>query len=819
MKMKKRNLMTALAVTMFLPVMAETVKGSVVADSSRVYDLDEVVVIAQNKEYLRLRQQPVSSTVMTGTELQGLGVRDLREISDYVPSFVMPSYGARFTSSIYVRGIGARINSPSMGIYIDDIPLMNKSAFNSHTYQLDRVDVLRGPQGTLYGVNTEGGLVRQYTKNPMNYQGTDVKLGVGSHFYRNIEVAHYNKVNDQLALSVAAFYNGTNGFWRNQLTGERADNMDEAGGRVRLAYQPTDCLSLDWMADYQYVNMKAYPYGVLDPESGKVISEPDQDHQSNYKRNIFNTGLALKYKGNGFRFHSNTSYQLLRDDLLMDNDYSAVDFIAVNQRQLSNALTQEFSFKSDNQSRWHWTSGVFGSYQWLKTDAPNQFGSAFGDMVGTRVAMMAQQGMQGAMIQSYMGRGMSEEEATQAAAALMQTHGVNHESTNFFVSSLFHTPQLNLAAFHESSIDLTDQLTATLGLRYDFTQAKIDYRVEGDLVVNMNVMGVAVPLNMNSLLDRSEKANFSQLLPKFGLTYKFNNGSNVYATVAKGYRAGGFNVQLFSDFLNSELMGQLQRSAPDIISQMQSMGHGGGSAIELSTNYGEDTYSELYNSIKYKPEESWNYELGAHLNLFDNLIHVDLATYYMKIRNQQLSVFTTDNGFGRKMINANHSYSCGIELALRGSAADNHLTWSANYGYTRAVFKDFAFQKNASSPVVDCNGNKVPFVPTHTLAAVADYRFDVNGSLLKNITFGVNVNAQGDIYWDEINSYKQKFYAVPGAHLCGDFGSCQVNLWGRNLTDTRYNTFAFSSAATGREIFMAQRGNPFQCGLDVSFHF
>ena len=193
--MKKNLMMALVAVSIATSAWADSRLAP--ADSSRVYDLDEVVVVSQSKEYAKLRQQPLSSTVLTGNEIGSLGVRDLREISDFVPSFVMPNYGARFTSSIYVRGIGSRVNSPSMGIYVDDIPLMNKSAFNSHTWQLDRVDVLRGPQGTLYGVNTEGGLVRQYTKNPLRYQGTDIKLGIGTHFYRNAEVAHYQKLSEK----------------------------------------------------------------------------------------------------------------------------------------------------------------------------------------------------------------------------------------------------------------------------------------------------------------------------------------------------------------------------------------------------------------------------------------------------------------------------------------------------------------------------------------------------------------------------------------------------------------------------------------------
>lgn len=798
--MKRKIYVSVLAVMSALPVLAAT--DTSLADSSRVYDLDEVVVVAQSKEYMRLRQQPLSSTVLTGQEIGSLGVRDLREISDFVPSFVMPNYGARFTSSIYVRGIGSRVNSPSLGIYVDDIPLMNKSAFNSHVWQLDRVDVLRGPQGTLYGINTEGGLVRQYTKNPMHYQGTDVNLGIGTRFYRNIEVAHYNKVNDQFAFSVAAFYDGTNGFWKNALTGERADDMNEAGGRLRLIYQPTQKLSFDWIADYQYVRQKAYPYGVLDPEAGDVLTDPNQDTQSKYKRNMFNTGLAIKYQGSGFDFHSNTSYQFLKDNLLMDNDYSDIDFIVVDQSQLSNALTQEFTFKSNKESRWHWTTGVFGSYTWLKTTAPNTFGSAFSTMMGQQI---------GGMIYQQMFNSMAQRMGEQAAAAAIERAGGVNVGMTLAVPCVFRTPQFNLGIFHESSFDITEHLTATLGLRYDYTHSKIDYDTRGISNMDFNIMGAAAKATVVSIFAHEEKANFNQLLPKFGLTYKFNDGSNIYATVTKGYRAGGFNVQMFGDIIQSDVQKSLQGVMQEAMQTHQD--------VNSTVEHSEEVYADLLEGIKFKPEESWNYELGTHLNLFDNLIHADLSVFYMQIRNQQLSVFTEDYGYGRKMVNAGKSYSCGLEMTLRGSALSNHLSWSLGYGYTHAAFKEYKNRASARAEEVDYKDNKVPFVPAHTLSAMADYRWDFADSFMKSLTFGVNMNAQGKIWWDEANTYSQKFYAVLGAHLLADLGACKVNLWARNLTDTKYNTFAFSSKATGQEVFKAQRGNPFQMGVDVSFHF
>lgn len=806
----RRKLITFLSFLLAIPVLADDIDGVVPGDTARVYDIDEIVVVTQAKEYSLLRHQPLSSTILSNKELEGLSLHDLKEISDFVPSFVMPNYGSRFTSSIYVRGIGSRVNSPSMGVYLDDIPLVNKSAFNMHTYQLDRVDVLRGPQGTLYGINTEGGLVRQYTRNPMNYQGTDLNLGVGSHFYRNAEVAHYARLSDKLAFSVAGFYDGTNGFFKNSFTGKRADDMNEAGGRVRLLFAPTTKLSFDWIADYQWVKQKAYPYGELNPETGKVVGSPNQDAQSQYKRNLFNTGLAIKYKGRGFDFQSNTSYQYLDDNLLMDNDYSPIDFIVVDQYQTGNALTQEFTFKSNNDSRWHWTTGAFASYQWLKTVAPNTFGTAFSQMMKSNMRLdAAEAGIYNAILSSMAAR-MPE---AAAKAAIEQAGGVN-VGVSMTVPCRFRTPQFNVGIFHESNYDLTDRLTATLGLRYDYTRSKIQYNTNGDFNLLFSIMGQDALARIISVYNHTEKTDFSQLLPKFGLTYKLDNGSNIYATVTKGYRAGGFNIQMFGDIIQNDL--QTNSAAIMAAANQAQTTH---QNVEQTIEPGDEKYASILEGIKFKPEESWNYEMGAHLNLFGNKVHVDASLFYMQIRNQQLSVFTEDYGFGRKMVNAGKSYSCGAELSLRGSAADNHLSWGASYGYTHAAFKEYTTKESARGEVVDYKDKRVPFVPQHTLAALADYRFDFSNSFLKSLTFGANVSAQGKIYWDEANTFDQKFYATLGVHCAADFGICSLNLWAKNLTDTKYNTFAFMSKATGEVKYAAQRGNPVQVGVDVSFHF
>ena len=782
--------LTAMAV---LPVGASNEQE--VSDSSRVYDLDEIVVVAQNKEYQKLRQQPMSSNVLTNQEIGSLGLRDLREISDYVPSFVMPSYGSRYTSSIYVRGIGSRVNSPSMGVYVDEIPLVSKSAFNSHLWQIDRVDVLRGPQGTLYGINTEGGLVRQYTKNPMNYQGTDIKLGLGTRLYRNVEAAHYHKVSDQLAFSVAAFYHGTNGFFRNQATDERADKSNEAGGRLRLVWQPTQRLSFNWMTDYQYVNQNGFAYGLLDMESQKA-ADPSTNYQGNYKRHLFSTGLNTNYAADWADLSYTLSWQYLKDDMLMDIDYRPQDFMHMEQAQLQNATTHELVLKGHQTGIWQGTTGIFFSRQWLKTVAPVYFGPQMNAFLSKTIEDYAYYGMLNAMAKR-MG-------STEAAAAMIARAGGCHITMEMeTIPGMFRTPQTNLGVFHETHLHLTDRLTATLGLRYDYSHHSIEYATSALTRLDENVMGTQVKAVVSSLLERTEKASFNQWLPKIGLTWNIdNNGSNVYAIVSKGYRAGGFNIQMFSDILQSELQNSAQSARGELVLQ-----------------HDDASYENIRNTIAYKPEESWNYEFGTHLNLLDGL-HLDLSGYYMQIRNQQLTVFASQYGFGRAMVNAGKSYSCGVEATLRGSLLDDHLTWSASYGYTHAVFKDYVDSVTVEGKLtaIDYKDKRVPFVPQHTMAAHADYRFDLGEGAMKSITVGANLTAQGKTWWDEENTYGQNFYAVLGAHVDADLSPVVVSLWVRNLTNTNYNTFAVKSSMAGDTSYFAQRGNPFQIGVNIGIH-
>lgn len=782
-----------------LPISAE----SALSDSSKVFDIDEVVVVSQPKEVLRLRQQALSSTSLSSSLMKKMGVSDLRDLSQFVPNFVMPNYGSRLSSSVYVRGIGSRVNSPAIGLYLDGIPVMSKSAFNLHNYQLSRVDVLRGPQGTLYGQNTEGGLVKMYSRNPFDYQGTDVRLSYGSKYFRNVEAAHYQKFNEHIALSLAGFYEGQNGFFRNTHTGDRSDQYNEAGGKMLLKTRFDSGWKMDVLANYQYVDQNGFPYGKLDLETGKA-DLPASTFPGTYRRNNLITGLKFGYTGNGYDFTSVSSYQYIKDRMLMDQDYLSADYMHILQEQLQNSFTQELSLKSNQAvgGFWHWTVGGFFSKQWLKTNGPVFFDDAMTAPIGNAIQQQMYTAIHASMVKKMMAQGMPEVAAKAAASAAIEKAGGISMTVNMGAPGLYHTPQTNLGFYHESNFDITSRLVATLGLRYDYLHTGIHYESSAYMAMTANMMGQKATYTLRSALNEKTNDDYNQFLPKLGLTYRLDNQqSNIYATISKGYRAGGYNIQMFSDILQTELNANRQQALRG----------------DYEVPHTAEDYKKVNQTISYKPEVSWNYEVGSHLNLFNHAIHLDFSAFYMKVKNQQLSVMAGNYGFGRMMVNAGKSHSCGIEAALRGQLANGNIDWMLNYGYTHAVFDEYTDEEGEKT--VSYKDKKVPYVPTHTLSAMADYRLAFNSKLLRNMVFGANVNMQGKTYWDNGNTYSQDIYAVLGGHIAFDFGIMQLNIWGKNLTDTNYNTFAVDNAATGKREYFAQRGNPFQCGVDLSFRF
>lgn len=777
MQLKMLSLLAVFIImTAFTSVSANEISGEK-SDSLITFYLDDVQVFSSNKENIHFSEMPLSVSSISGRNLQTSGITSLKNIGTSVPNFYMPEYGSRLTSSIYIRGIGSRINSPAVGLYVDDIPYYEKSAFDFRFFDVERIDVLRGPQGTLYGRNTMGGLIRINTRNPFIHPGTDISLGYASgNELKTLTANHYAMLNENFAYSVGGYFEDGEGFFKNSFTNSESESLTAFGGRARAIWFPNENLKIDMSVSYDNNDEKAYPYfynGSLSPieQYPSLVGKISNNRENSYFRNMLNAGLSVEYQNERLVVTSVTGFQGLDDEMNMDQDFLPADIYTLQQKQKSVTISEELTLKNRPSGIWKWTSGINLFAQRLKSDAPVVFRS-------DGVTMLER------MINSSI---------PDLSSYGIRDLNVNINDSEIAMNGAFKTPTNGISFFHQSTLDINDRLSATIGLRADYETAEIDYDSYGTVDCQVSMINPRGPYSKRDTvtprLTGSHDKDFFQLMPKFALKYSIPNG-NIYATISRGYRSGGYNIQMFSDLLQSKL----QNSMKSVFMPAR------GDNSTIKENSGE--------AASFKPEYSWNYELGTHLTFLEDIISLDASLFMINTHDQQISKFIS-SGMGRQMVNAGNSRSVGTELSLSATPIRN-LHLSANYGYTHAKFVDYEVGDST-----DYSGNKIPFVPQNTVRVGGEYVWSLSDGLIDNISLGVVYSGVGRIYWTESNDVYQNYYSTLESHLMLELSCCQINFWAKNITDSNHHVFYFESMGRG----FYQQCKPAQIGVDLKFSF
>lgn len=452
-------------------------------DSVRNNVLTEEVIVHSFKQNRDLRVAPLSVSVVNGTAIRNRQITGIKEFSATIPNLFMPDYGSKLTSPVYIRGIGSRINAPSVGLYVDGVPFFEKSAFDFDLNDIDRIEVLRGPQGTLYGRNTMGGIIHIYTRSPFRYKGTTVRASLGNYNNRDFSFSNYSKPHESLGMALSGNYTHQGGYFTNRYSGKKADRMDAGSVRGRLEWKPTELLYAQLQSSLDYSDQGGYPYAPLDSASGKPLPV-DYNSFSSYKRLISTTGLTFEYTAPSFRLHSQASFQYLSDKQGIDQDFTPQDLYFARQEQKQRMMALELNMKSLPQL-----------YNWL-----------FG-------AFVFRQDIDNEVILEY-------------------------RAQQFETQKLYDNPTYGIALFHQSVFDrlFTDGLSLTLGLRYDYEKASSDYEAYRLASANREQTDYHI-----------SRLDFQQLTPKAALEYTMPSGLLFYATVTRGYKTGGFNNSFEED--------------------------------------------------------------------------------------------------------------------------------------------------------------------------------------------------------------------------------------------------------------------------------
>lgn len=456
-----------------------------------VQDLKEIAVSA-TKELHKLKALPSSVSLVSSNKIEQNSIESLKDLSSYIPNLFMPDYGSKLTSPIYIRGIGSKINSPSVGLYVDGVPYFEKASFDFNFSEIENIEVLRGPQGTLYGRNTMGGIINIKTKSPENYTGSTIKLTAGEYGNRSIGAATYNTINDKFSYSFSSYYGKKGGFFTNKFNNEKADNMEQYNVGSKIVYTPSDSFKSVLSINYQGSKQGGYPYGVYNKETGE-IEQVNYNKYSSYDRDMLSTSLYNEYKTENILFSSSTSYNYFTDHQAIDQDFKPVDIYFVNHKQNQHMFSQEFTLKSLENKAYKWVFGAFAFHQSIKTTVDVEFGDSY-------------------------------------VTGMVARKRLPEGTTSYAYVKNYDIPTSGAALFHQSSIDL-GKLNISAGIRLDYESTNLDY----SYFKTLNTTESKVD-------EKDGNLDYFEVLPKASVKYSFNSNNFIYTTIAKGYKTGGYNT-------------------------------------------------------------------------------------------------------------------------------------------------------------------------------------------------------------------------------------------------------------------------------------
>jgi outer membrane receptor protein involved in Fe transport len=694
-----------------------------------------------------------TATVLTMGELETGRVTEPKNLSLRVPNLLHADYGARMTGSIYIRGIGSRMDQPAMGLYVDNVPVLNKNNYDFDYFDLRRLDVLRGPQGTLYGRNTIGGVIDVQTLSPFDVQGVRAGAGYGNGNTFHAQAALYRRPTERFGFSVAASHRRGDGFFTNEHDGSDADRMRSSAVRARIQARLSGGWTLENSLYANVVRQNGFAYAPFDEASG-LIGPIDHNDPCTYDRFGLTNGLTFRREGGRIRLSSTTSYQYTDDRMVLDQDFSPRSLFTLKQLQREHAVTEEFVVRSASRG-WQWITGFFGFYRGLDSQAPVTLKR---DGIDELILANANAGIHTVFPQADL---------------LI-------DGERLPIDSDFELPAFGLSLYHQSTWN-AGRWRLTAGVRADYEHTAIRYANSAEIHYRFTLTMPeyrALPVAMEGRRDKS----YFEVMPRAAVLYETPFG-NLYASAARGYKAGGYNTQIFSDILQNRMMSEMMAD------------------LGLYLDGAGPTY-RVEEAISYKPEQSWNYELGGRFSAPGGRLRIEAALFYIDCRNQQLTVFPPGRGTGRLMSNAGRTRSAGAEVTVDYRAGNFGL--SGSYGYTNARFVDYNDGRE------DYAGKTIPYAPQNTASAQVEYRLD----LLRggHLFFTLGGQGAGRIYWNESNTVSQPFYALLDASLAWKTGRRTLTLWARNLTGTDYNTFYFKSV--GRSF--VQRGKPLQAGISLN---
>jgi iron complex outermembrane receptor protein len=636
------------------------------------YGIGTMTVTAQKREE-NVQDVPISMDVFTGMELEDTGIDNVLEMTRFSPNVFMKQNASE--NMLIIRGVSAFSTSffGPAGFYVNDISYSIPYMRNIDLFDVERIEVLKGPQGTLYGKNSESGVVNIITKQPDN-----------------------PLIRDKLYLGLSGQWEDSDGFMKNEYNdNDEADKIEHINGRATLRWTPTDKWDISFIADVMDTDDGMACFRFIDGPNKTDRHEIKYDGGDQWDQESAGQSLRIKYEAHGFDVLSITGRNDFENRSATDIDMTPApfgDFICMYEDAI---LSQELRVSSPKaHGPFEWLAGVYG----FTEDTDNKL-----DMAAWGIKRVTEIDIQG------------------------------H------------------AAFGQCTYTFFDRLHLTAGLRYDHL----------DLEGKQQYQFLDMTTWSSQTLNFDKDLDYDEVLPKFSAAFDFTDDIMSYATVAKGYLAGGYNYGF-------------------VINQ---------------------------NNFTYEPEYIWNYEAGVKTAWLDNRLMANAAVFYIDIKDKQVVEWLQGGGpTDRTVKNAADAHSQGIELEFQARPMQG-LDLFGGVGYTEAKFDDW-INLEADGTIYDYTDKYLPSAPKYTYNAGVQYRH-ATGFFGRADILGI-----GDFYSDAKNDMKIS-YELVNLRLGFESENFDLVFWGKNVFDREYAAKANKwGGAT-----LIQDGEPRMFGATVTYRF
>lgn len=448
------------------------------------YELETMTVTAEKREE-NIQEVPVSISVLSDIQIEDAGIVSIQDFALQIPNLCIASSGWRVGNVMTIRGIGTgNVMDQTVGLYVDDVSYSIGYSIDTELFDIERIEVLRGPQGTLYGKNTLGGVVNIITRKPGNQWEGKVSGSYGKYDSQDYRAAIRGPmVKDKLFFGISGVKNKRDGYADNTYLGTEPDDRDATSGRVHLNWLPTDALDITLSANTETQRNGTSAFGPIE----EIRRNP---HKVNYNYDGYedidsnSQTFRLSYEAPWFKLTSITArrdYEYEQGNI--DMDFSPIDSLVnygdCDQEQWSQELRVQSPKDSVNLK---WLAGTY----WFKEDID--------------------------MDVSYD----------------MHTWGMK----SYQLSKMGNQ---GYAFFGQATYTLFEKLGLTAGLRYDHEKKETDWKTYTEMA------GMIVP---GSESEMNPDEDYDEWLPKFAIDYRWAPSLMTYVSAAKGYKSGGFNYMV-----------------------------------------------------------------------------------------------------------------------------------------------------------------------------------------------------------------------------------------------------------------------------------